>query len=73
MEDWGVLPDDLASIQWHRDPLSNRYRSPATAARSCTWLNSNPHRSDSWLYRPGPVDLDGGVRLERRWVGRSPR
>lgn len=64
-----VPPGGWAALQWHRDPNSKRYRSRQTAERACRWLNSHEHPGDEWLFRPGPVDPDGRVRLERRWVG----
>lgn len=64
-------PGDWSLINWHVDPGSKRYRSVATAERSCRWLNSHEGPHDCWLYRPGPV-VDGRVLLERRWVGRAP-
>jgi hypothetical protein len=62
-------PPDWTLIQWHVDPTSKCYRSPATAKRACDWLNTHLGVHDVWLFRPGPV-VDGRVVLERRWVGR---
>lgn len=62
-------PPDWAMLQWHRDPQSKRYRTLGTATRACGWLNGHHGPHEVWLYRPGPVDSDGGVRLERRWIG----
>lgn len=62
-------PQDWAQLHWHRDPDSKRYRSSLTALRACRWLNANPGAHDVWLFRPGPADADGRVRLERRWIG----
>lgn len=67
---WSEQPPDWRCLQWHPDPRSKRYRSRATAERACRWLNANEHNADRWKFRPGPVQPDGRVLLERRWIGR---
>lgn len=64
-------PIDLRAIQWHPFRETKRYASRAKAARACTWLNSNHHRDDDWLFRPGRTLADGRTILERRYVGRD--
>ena len=63
-------PGDWALLLWHRDPASKRYRTRKTCGRAAAWLNSHEGAHDCWEYRPGPQDHDGGVRFERRWIGR---
>lgn len=63
------FPSELAELHWHRDPRSRRYRSLKSARGACRWLNNNDGAHDHWLYRPGPADQDGAIRLERRYVG----
>lgn len=64
-----VWPADAEQLLWHRDPGSKRYRTRKTAGRAAAWLNTHPGGWECWQYRPGPVDPDGHVRLERRWLG----
>jgi hypothetical protein len=61
-------PGDWSEIQWHADPDSRTYKTSATAARACNWLNRNEHGRDEWLYRPAP-GAARRVTLQRRWVG----
>lgn len=63
-------PGDWTLLLWHRDPVSKRYRTRKTCWRAAVWLNAHEGVHDCWEYRPGPVDRDGGVRFERRWIGR---
>lgn len=69
MNELDDLPPDWSLLQWHRDPKSKRYHHRATAERAARWLNAHEHRGDRWLYRPGGVDPDGRVWMERRWIG----